>query len=69
MLLCTKIKKRSKNSKPDPMDPMTNLMFSKSKRIRLRQQTMNNYHLFCTTEETYSDFLNILINLEENFIK
>ena len=59
---------RSKNSKHGQMDHMTNLMYSKSKRIKLRQQTLSNFHLLCTTEETYSDFLNILINLEEHFI-
>ena len=63
------VNRRSKNSKHEQMDPMTNLLFSKSKRIKLRRQTMSNFHLFCTTEEAYSDFLNILINLEENFIK
>ena len=63
------INKRSKNSKHEHMDPMTNLLFSKSKRIKLRRQTMSNFHLFCASEETYSDFLNILINLEEHFIK
>ena len=63
------INNRSKNSKHEHMDPITNLMFSKSKRIKLRRQTMSNFHVFCTTEETYSDFINILINLEEDFIR
>ena len=63
------VNNRSKNSHPEHMDPMTNLMFSKWKRIKLRQQIMSKFHLFCTNEETYSDFLNILINLEEGFIK
>ena len=63
------VNNRSKNSKPEHIDPMTNLMFSKTKRIKLRQQVMNNFHSFCISEEAYSDFLNLLINLEEDFIK
>ena len=63
------VNNRSKNSKPEHIDPMTNLMFSKTKRIKLRQQVMNKFHSFCISEEAYSDFLNLLINLEEDFIK
>ena len=35
------VNNRSKNSKPEHIDPMTNLMFSKTKRTKLRQQVMN----------------------------
>ena len=63
------VNNRSKNSIHKYMDPMTNLMFSKSNRIEMRRQVMNNFHSFCTNEEAYSDFLDVLINLEENFIK
>ena len=59
----------SNNASHEDAEFKTNFILPQSERIDLRRKILKDFHVFCTNEELYNDFLNNLINLEENFIE
>ena len=59
----------SNNASHEDVELKANFILPQSERIELRRKILKDFHVFCTNEELYNDFLNSLINLEENFIE
>ena len=53
----------------EKLEPMTNLLLSPSERMAIRLETIKDFQVYCTNDNLYNNFLNIVINLEENFIR
>ena len=58
----------SKKRQNERFEKKVEFAISHTNRIDLRRQTLKDFHTFCTNEETYNDFIEILISLEEDIV-
>ena len=58
----------SKNRQHEKIENKEKFAVSQTKRIDLRRKILKDFHTFCINEETYNDFIGILISLEEDIV-
>ena len=58
----------SKNRQHEKIENKEKFAVSQTKRIDLRRKILEDFHTFCINEETYNDFIEILISLEEDIV-
>ena len=66
--LIVEYKNKSFNNN-EKLEPMTNLLLSQSERMSIRLTTIKDFQVYCTNDDVYNNFLNIVIDLEEKFIR